>query len=254
MTASKRKSQDIDSVVNQLTKMVIVGERNQDEQENFDCQGPSGTPLLTTMERMKNLSAQWQQEMPTGSIFNCDADLTKPRDAIAEVIRSIADDEKCDIELERTLVEKAEGIKSHLSIEIQQANDLCSKETDVLRDLAESLAKFQEKRLELIREIDELDDRQRVSQERIADYQAEASQELDIIADFEEQQKQKVPRLKMTISLYATTTGIKWDFSDPDVLSGQVVNCSICSCFSWSPSILQKQFLPIYFMCFLYAM
>lgn len=97
-----------------------------------------------------------------------------------------------------------------------------TKETSDLSFLSEQLSKFQEQRHNWLKEIDELDDRQRASQEKIALYQVEASQELDMIMDVEEQRKQQVPRLKMTISLFASTTGIKWDFEDPNILSGQV--------------------------------
>ena len=223
MTASKRKNEDIDCVANQLTKMVIVG--NHDGEERTTPQGQSATVPVTTMERIKQLSAQWEQETPFGSIAIDDDDTggTNPYDAIAQAICSIVDDSKNDIDLEDSLLQEAEEVKSNLSHEIQQAKYLYSKETDVLSDLSEHLTKFQETRRDLLGEIEELDDRQRVSQKNIAIYQAEASQELDIITGVEEQQKQQVPRLKMTISLYASTTGIKWDFADPDLLSGQVV-------------------------------
>lgn len=222
MTASKRKNEDIDCVANQLTKMVIVG--NHDGEERTTPQGQSATVPVTTMERIKQLSAQWEQETPFGSIAIDDDDTggTNPYDAIAQAICSIVDDSKNDIDLEDSLLQEAEEVKSNLSQEIQQAKYLYSKETDVLSDLSEHLTKFQETRRDLLGEIEELDDRQRVSQKNIAIYQAEASQELDIITGVEEQQKQQVPRLKMTISLYASTTGIKWDFADPDLLSGQV--------------------------------
>jgi hypothetical protein len=223
MTASKRKNEDVDCVANQLTKMVIVG--NHDGEEKTTPHGQPATVSVTTMGRIKQLSAQWEQEAPFGSIGidDDDTDGTNPYDAIAEAICSIIDDSKTDIDLEDSLLQEAEKVKSNLSQEIQQAKYMYSKETDVLSDLSEHLTKFQETRRDLLGEIEELDDRQRVSQKNIAIYQAEASQELDIITDVEEQQKQQVPRLKMTISLYASTTGIKWDFADPDLLSGQVV-------------------------------
>ncbi|MGK3741976.1 MAG: hypothetical protein ACI90V_008830 [Bacillariaceae sp.] len=223
MTASKRKNEDVDCVANQLTKMVIVG--NHDGEEKTTPHGQPATVSVTTMGRIKQLSAQWEQEAPFGSIGidDDDTDGTNPYDAIAEAICSIIDDSKNDIDLEDSLLQEAEKVKSNLSQEIQQAKYMYSKETDVLSDLSEHLTKFQETRRDLLGEIEELDDRQRVSQKNIAIYQAEASQELDIITDVEEQQKQQVPRLKMTISLYASTTGIKWDFADPDLLSGQVV-------------------------------
>jgi chromosome segregation ATPase len=221
MTASKRKNETVDDVASQLTKMVIVGDR--DEKENNGDQEPPAA-LMTTMERMKKLSEQWEQEEPIGFVANNTRSQTKkPFDAIAQSIGSVMDDYKTDVEIEKSLLEQAEEIKSHLSMEINQAKELRKKETGVIGDLSAQFSKFHEQRHNLLREIDELDDRQRLSQEKIALYQEEASQELDGIIDVEEEQKQHVPRLKMTISLYASTTGIKWDFADPDLLSGQVV-------------------------------
>eukprot|EP00536_Pseudo-nitzschia_multiseries_P001485 jgi/Psemu1/234661/estExt_Genewise1.C_190071 len=110
-------------------------------------------------------------------------------------------------------------------------------ESNDLSHLSEQLGKFREQRYNLLNEIDDLERRQRESQEKIAMYQMEALQELDIITDVEEQRKQQVPRLRATISLFASTTGIKWDFADRDILSGQVdiPSQSSCKLFSIDP-------------------
>mmetsp|Transcript_4660 Transcript_4660/g.5235 ORF Transcript_4660/g.5235 Transcript_4660/m.5235 type:complete len:259 (+) Transcript_4660:64-840(+) len=222
MTASKRKNEDVDCVVNQLTKMVIVS-NNDGEENNTQSGPPAATVLEITMKKMEKLTAQWKQEIPLGCITTSDdTNEINPYDDIAQVICTIVDDNKNNIDLEDSLLQEAGKVKSNLSQGIQQAKDLRSKETNVLSDLSEQLTKFQETRRDLLREIEELDDRQRVSQKNISIYQAEASQELDIITDVEEQQKRQVPRLKMLVSLYASTTGIKWDFADSDLLSGQM--------------------------------
>jgi len=201
--------------------MVIVG--NNDGEENNTQNGPPATVSETTMKKMEQLTTQWKQEIPFGCItINDDTDKTNSYDAIAQAICTIMADDNNNIDLEDSLLQEAGKVKSNLSQGIQQAKDLRSTETNVLNDLSEQLTKFQETRRDLLREIEELDDRQRVSQKNISIYQAEASQELDIITDVEEQQKRQVPRLKMLVSLYATTTGIKWDFADSDLLSGQM--------------------------------
>ncbi len=216
MTASKRKNEHVEDVSSQVAKMVIVGDSN--DKENNSNQ--ESQPVLTAIEKMKKLSMQWEQG-PTMGFKNVDK--SKPYDAIAQSLASIIND-NTDVEMKNTMLQKAEGIKSRLSNEIDQAKDLRGKETDALGVLSTQLSKFHQQRKNLLREIDDLDNRQRVSQEKIAMYQAEASQELDTIIDVEEEQKRQVPRLKMTISLYASATGIKWDFEDPDLLSGQVVS------------------------------
>ena len=230
MTAAKRKNENVDHVVDQLTKMVIVGNRS-DKENSVNQDQP--TVLLTTIERMKKLSEQWGQERPVGFVTNKNSNENKPYDAIAQSIGSVIENNKTDIEIEESLLERAEEIKSNLSNKIEQAQDLRKKETGVIGELSAQLSNFHEQRQNLLRHIEELDDRQRLSQEKIAMYQAEASQELDMILDVEEQQKRQVPRLKMTISLYASTTGIKWDFADPALLSGQVVRKNF---HSWSSS------------------
>ena len=221
MTAFKRKSEDAgDDFLNQQSKMVIVGDQGGTG-KNINQEPPA--VLLTTIERMKKLSEQWAMEQPVGFKSNIDIDESGTCDVIAQSIGSVINSYKADVLMEKSLLQKAQEIKNHLSSEIKLANDLREKETNVLAELSTELSNFQKQRQKLLREIDELDDRQRLSQEKIAKYQAEASQELDIILDVEAEQKRKVPRLKMTISLYASTTGIKWDFVDPDLLSGQVV-------------------------------
>jgi hypothetical protein len=68
-----------------------------------------------------------------------------------------------------------------------------------------------------------LEQRQLQLQRTIALHQEEASQEIESIDQVEEERKRQVPRLKTQISLFASTTGIKWDFSQEDLLSGSVV-------------------------------
>mmetsp|Transcript_8960 Transcript_8960/g.18615 ORF Transcript_8960/g.18615 Transcript_8960/m.18615 type:complete len:252 (+) Transcript_8960:143-898(+) len=214
MTAFKRKNEHVEDVSSQLTKMVIVGDSG--DKENANQESPPVS--LTAIEKMKKLSAQWEKP---GAGLRFGEYAHKPYDAIERSFRSIMED-KTDEHAQHCLFEQAEEIKYDLSTKIEQAKDLRSTEAGVLGELSAQLSKFHEQRQSLLGEIDELDARQRVSQEKIAMYQAEASQELDLILDVEEEQKQQVPRLKMTISLYASTTGIKWDFCDPDLLLGQV--------------------------------
>eukprot|EP00535_Pseudo-nitzschia_heimii_P009031 CAMPEP_0197191414 /NCGR_PEP_ID=MMETSP1423-20130617/23355_1 /TAXON_ID=476441 /ORGANISM="Pseudo-nitzschia heimii, Strain UNC1101" /LENGTH=248 /DNA_ID=CAMNT_0042644041 /DNA_START=142 /DNA_END=885 /DNA_ORIENTATION=+ len=220
MTAFKRKNEDSgDDILNQESKMVIVRDQGETE-ENVNQDSP--TVLLTTIERMKKLSEQWAMEQPVGFATNEVIDKAETHDDIVQSINSIRNGCEADEGMERSLFQKADEIKNHLSSKIKLANDLRKNETNILQELSAELSNFHNQRQKLLREIDELDDRQLRSQEKIAKYQAEASQELDIILDVEAEQKLKVPRLKMTISLYASTTGIKWDFADPNLLSGQV--------------------------------
>lgn len=230
MTTSKRKNDDFESTMNNLTKLVIVNNNDTAYDKENSSNNDNGW-MVSTMDHMKQLRAQWENQVsapstmllfgsPNGSIKQ-NIKNNNDDDPITKAIRTI---NHLDNEPEEILTEKARQVTTQLDEEIQHAKDLCDQESSVLTELATQLAKFHEQRQQLLREIEELDDTQRISQGKIAMYQEEASQELEVINDLEEQKKRQVPRLKTTISLYASTTGIKWDFTDPDLLSGQVVS------------------------------
>jgi hypothetical protein len=62
-------------------------------------------------------------------------------------------------------------------------------------------------------------------QQKIVRALEEANQVVESIDSVEEARQIQVPRLKHQISLYANTTGIKWDFENKDnLLAGQVVS------------------------------
>ena len=220
MTASKRKNDAPDEGA-MAPQMVVVGNNNNNNASTMD-ENNENVWMANSLNRMKQLRAKWQQQddvsfmMSPGSRTIADAE-----DPVALAIAAAG---QGDHEPEAQLVSQANHIQDQLSQEIDHAKALCDQESSVLVQLASQLAKFQEQRKTLLQEIDALDEQQRASQKNIALYQEEASQELDMVSNLEQEKKRQVPRMKATISLYATTTGIKWDFADPDVLSGQVVS------------------------------
>lgn len=217
MTASKRKNDDA-SRVHSMTKMVIVDVNKDsvtDDENGQDNAAPSVVSKeAQTMDLMKHIMAQWRDEEAKDNKIGDD-------DPVAHAIRFMHED---DLDAEEKLLGESHQILSNLEMELQQAKDLCRQESSVLSELADQLTHFRAQRSVLLKEIDELDERQRISQGNIATYVEEASQELDLINEVEEEKKRQVPRLKTTISLYASTTGIKWDFAHTDILSGQVVS------------------------------
>ena len=181
-----------------------------------------------TVERMKHLISLWrQEEEDRKSRIAGDGGMNdvlggEEDDPIAYSIRVIDVE---DEDPEEAMLRESEQIRSELDHQLQQEKNLCSLESSELSELGEKLIQYNIQRSKLLREIDELDECQRISQSNIATYVDEASQELEQIDEFEEERKLQVPRLKTTISLYASTTGIKWDFEEgTDVLSGQVVS------------------------------
>jgi hypothetical protein len=222
MTAFKRKNDG--NTANHATSRVFVGNNKNNNNVSTITDDDKENDIAwvaSTMDRIQQLRSKWQANQPDFGALTSSNKNQYLDDPIALAIRSV---ELGDDEPEQDLVAQAAQVKTQLAHDIQQAKQLCDQESSVLVQLASQLAKFQEQRRALLHEIDDLDERQRASQKRIALYQEEASQELDVVNDLEEEKKRQVPRLKASISLYAVTTGIKWDFQDPDILSGQVVS------------------------------
>lgn len=132
---------------------------------------------------------------------------------------------------ESMLLEESDRIKSQLEKEIQQAKDACQQESNVLSDLANQMDSMRQKRQSLLQEMEKLDRRQMALQSKISMHQEEAAQEIESIDNVEEERKRQVPRLKAQLSLYASTTGIKWDYSNEELLSGSIVRTLICKHF-----------------------
>ena len=99
-------------------------------------------------------------------------------------------------------------------------------ESNVLAEQSRQLHQLHESRDQLLRQIDEMDQRQVELHHQIALHQQETTEEMEVIDRVEEERKREVPRLKHTLSLYASTTGIKWDFLQNELLSGSVVRNS----------------------------
>ncbi|KAG7366500.1 hypothetical protein IV203_029170 [Nitzschia inconspicua] len=214
MTASKRKNETT-VASNMVTRVFVNNVHNNPNVEDYKENDKQW--VFDTMNRIQQLRSKWQLDQPDfGSSPSSNTYLDDP---IASAIRSI---NQGDAGPEQRLLAEATQVKAGLTHDIQQAKELCDQESSVLVQLASKLVNFREQRKALLQQIHDLDERQWASQQRIALYQEEASQELDVVSDLEEEKKRQVPRLKASISLYAVTTGIKWDFENPDILSGQV--------------------------------
>ncbi|CAJ1946089.1 unnamed protein product [Cylindrotheca closterium] len=120
------------------------------------------------------------------------------------------------------LQEKSYKIKFGLEHQLGQELDACRHESRELVDLEGQIARVKEAQKLLVQKMESLDKIQHGLQSTISKYQEEASHEIDSIDQVEEEQKRLVPRLKTQISLYASTTGIKWNFAQDEMLSGQV--------------------------------
>lgn len=133
-----------------------------------------------------------------------------------------------DHELMQRLLEQSKTIQQDLDARIQQEQDACQQESSLLVQLSMNLQRLEQHRDQLLQDMDEIDQRQIELQHQIALHQQEAAQEIENLDSVDEERKREVPRLKHAISLYAGTTGIKWDFTKEDVLSGSVVRTQSC--------------------------
>ena len=139
------------------------------------------------------------------------------------ILKAIETMNEKDKEPEQQLTDKANQVLEQLREQIAEAKQACQQESHVLHVLSEELSTLQGKRNSLLEHMDQLDSQHIELQRRIALHQEEASQEIESMDFVQEERKRQVPRLKTQISLYASTTGIKWDFHNEDILSGQVV-------------------------------
>jgi len=142
------------------------------------------------------------------------------KDPLLEELKAIGAD---DQEAIQAMMKESEQVQSKLNAQINEAQAACQQESSVLAQLTISLHGLEQNRDKLLQDMDEIDQRQVELQQQIALHQKEASEEIEYIDSVDEDRKREVPRLKHTISLYASTTGIKWDFSQEEILAGSVV-------------------------------
>lgn len=171
----------------------------------------NGDPLENLRLRLRNLGSE----------------CSKPNDAVMHRIKSIQEKHNNETDMDN-LDRRSKSIQEALKQQIRKAKEACQHESNVLTDLATKLEALENRRKSLVHDIDSLDALHSDLQHRIALHKQEASQEIEEIDIVEEERKRQVPRLKTQISLYATTTGIKWEYSDDQeqshILSGQVVS------------------------------
>jgi hypothetical protein len=214
MTNHKRKSDDVFSET--TNRVVVVGDNNNNNNNNNKSNH-------TTNNSNNNESSIDQLKRKLQSLRKPPSNDVE-EDPILSAMESVDD---ADGHAEQALMDESSRIHSRLAEEIQQAEDACQAESGILRHVAQQTTELQHTRQSLWHQMQELEEQQVDLQAKIASHTEEASQEIESIDLVEEERKRQVPRLKTQISLYATTTGIKWDFAQDDILSGSVVRIRI---------------------------
>jgi chromosome segregation ATPase len=152
---------------------------------------------------------------------------SRVRDSYDPFLLKLQGIENHNIVEESKLQESSKTIQGRLISEIQMAKDACQHESAILQEVQSQLSNLENRRTALHQDVESLKEHQSNLQEKIALFQEEASQEIEAIDQVEEERKRQVPRLKTQLSLYATTTGIKWEFDSDNSLTGQVVRAKL---------------------------
>lgn len=178
-----------------------------------NCNEENGDRLEAIKQQLRNRRNQYLSEA-TGT------------DPLLNTLKAIGNDDR---QILQAMIKKSQEIQADLDNQIQKEMDAFQQESSVLAQVSMSVQRLEQNRDKLLKDIDEIDQRQIQLQHQIALHQQDTAQEIEYLDNVDEQRKREVPRLKHAISLYASTTGIKWDFSKDDILSGSVV-CPFTCC------------------------
>ncbi len=113
--------------------------------------------------------------------------------------------------------------QKNLDAAVQEAAEQCKEESAALYQLQTALHKLNAERDSMLADLSATDQQTEELIQDITRYQQEADEEMGAIDSVEENAKKSVPRLQYLISLYASCTGIKWDFDQERLLEGEVV-------------------------------
>lgn len=122
------------------------------------------------------------------------------------------------------MLEISQRIRIALTHKICQEEAKCEQESQNVNAMEDLIKEVTAERDSIQEDMVNLDLTRQNLEKRIAKAIEEANQEVEAIDLVEENRKNQVPRLKRQISLYASTTGIKWDFENDRLLEGHVVS------------------------------
>jgi DNA repair exonuclease SbcCD ATPase subunit len=124
---------------------------------------------------------------------------------------------------QQQLTSVSSKIQTALSDKIRGEESKCQTESANVSAMEQAVQGIVQERDSLQQGLQSLESLRHDLEQRIASAMEEASQHVESIDMVEESRKNQVPRLKHQISLYASTTGIKWDFDKERLLQGHVV-------------------------------
>lgn len=131
---------------------------------------------------------------------------------------------KIQLECKNYIKNEVEPMKEKIQnkmVEEQNRKRTNEEEMILLRKQIEQL--IHEKQC-IVNELNTFKQQEDTIQNDISELIAETSNEIHEIENFHDICQMKVPRLRQQLSLYGNVTGIKWNFDNEHILSGQIVS------------------------------
>eukprot|EP00548_Thalassiothrix_antarctica_P018156 CAMPEP_0194184538 /NCGR_PEP_ID=MMETSP0154-20130528/38431_1 /TAXON_ID=1049557 /ORGANISM="Thalassiothrix antarctica, Strain L6-D1" /LENGTH=222 /DNA_ID=CAMNT_0038902261 /DNA_START=31 /DNA_END=699 /DNA_ORIENTATION=- len=147
-------------------------------------------------------------------------------------------DAECSLDKQhKELEESANTIKTSLEKQISESRNACDDEMNDLSRLKETIRSIEKESEELERATTDLHNEETKLNRQIQLHKGETVEQQEELNMQEIELMQKVPKIKNEISLYAKTTGIKWDYNCENLIAGQVAvpSLGLVSQFSIDP-------------------
>jgi uncharacterized protein YxeA len=144
-------------------------------------------------------------------------------DQVWSILQNCLTHESSIKEAESVMLAESAATQKNLDAAVQEAAEQCKEESAALYQLQTALHKLNAERDAMLVDLSATYQQTEELNQDITRYQQEADEEMGAIDSVEETAKKSVPRLQYLISLYASCTGIKWDFDQERLLAGEVV-------------------------------
>jgi chromosome segregation ATPase len=203
---------------------------NKAPSNKYKRKGSEFAPATDTASAVASRSVVYQK--PNTSWKESQSKLTSLRerlqkedneDQVWSILQNCLTHESSIKEAESVMLTESAATQKKLDDAVQEAAEQCKEESAALYQLQTALHKLNTERDSMLADLSATDQQTEELNQDIHRYQQEADEEMGAIDSVEENAKKSVPRLQYLISLYASCTGIKWDFDQERLLEGEVV-------------------------------
>lgn len=182
---------------------------------------PSSTTSIPVASPIGSSSFTWEE---TSQMMNQLLEHyvgTAAADSVS-LVKECASENKDLSNWRNSFLQQSQKIKSRIQSSIDECHTKCQQEEGALDEQKKHLATLEGEESHLRMNNALLLKEKEDIERRISQYKNEASQEVEKIDEVEERKKMEVPRLQQQISLYASISGIKWEYDCVDSLAGEV--------------------------------